>query len=165
MLKVTVPSLNLLRQTLKKFPQKIDTALRNPAFTQPAAKLFEAAAQKRIGEGVRPPLLAKTLREKSRLGYSNTPLVRSRVGRNTITGVASGDGVVLTLKGYMAAHHFGVQKSVSVKSFTRKSKSRGGKTTTVKAHNRRLNLPARPFLGVLKPSEETSLLKYLTRAF
>ena len=47
---------------------------------------------------------------------------------------------------YADVHQFGFNDKVKIKAFKRKSKS--GKTSLVKAHERNLNIEKRPFLGL-----------------
>lgn len=45
---------------------------------------------------------------------------------------------------YAALHQFGLKKTLNIKSHQRKTKTG---TATVKAHTRKVDMPARPFLG------------------
>lgn len=65
--------------------------------------------------------------------------------RNSFHRVADATSVRMgTDRPYAAAHQFGLKKALNIRSHQRKTKAG---TTTVKAHTRAVNFPARPFLG------------------
>lgn len=173
MLKIDVTGLDALQARLTDFALRLATATRSPEFLNPAGVLFSTAAKRRIAEGGLPPfkpLLAATIAR--RRDRSSQPLLDTGLGRRSISHQVSGGTFYLTLKAYMFAHHTGVRQTVSVEAHRRKVKSRDvrrGKAKSsgvgfVKAHSRRMNLPARPFLGILTESETSELRDILVRA-
>lgn len=89
--------------------------------------------------------------------------------RNSFTYRASGTRLVLgTAVAYAAAHHFGLDKAVSVPSHRRLVKKAYGKTLKfpvwahVKAHSFNPKIPARPFL-MIQENDKASILGILRR--
>jgi phage gpG-like protein len=72
------------------------------------------------------------------------PLVDTGEGRRSIEARADATGATLTANKYMQAHNDGVNKTVSVRSFTR---TRKGRSESVRGFSRQMNLPQRQFTG------------------
>ncbi len=67
---------------------------------------------------------------------------------------------------YAAAHQFGLKKSLNIRPHRRKVKGRNKRgvqagVTFVKAHTRKVNLPARPFLGFRAYRDRRELIETL----
>jgi phage gpG-like protein len=175
MLKVKIQGFDETRKTLDKLNTNIQTLTRNRVALNAVGVFLSAAAKKRISEGGLPPfkpLKAATVAQKH--GGAGQILIDSGIGRRSVTTEVQGGELYYVLNRYMAAHHFGFKGTVDVPAHRRKIKGRNigrGKKKTasgvafVKAHQRKMNLPERPFLGILNAQEERSLgdilVKYL----
>ena len=123
--------------------------------------VVHASVKQNFSSGGRPgwPALKKRqgepLRDTGRLMASVT--TRAGVVRETHTATSHVLEIGTNVK-YANAHQFGVNKSVNVRAHARKGKP-------VRAHSRRMNIPARPFL-VLQAQDKTEIMQvfsdYLT---
>jgi phage gpG-like protein len=173
MLKVKIQGFDETRKTLDKLNANIQTLTRNRAALDAVGVLLSAAAKKRISDGGLPSfkrLANSTIKQKR--GGSGQILINTGIGRRSVTTEVQGGELYYVLNRYMAAHHFGFKGTVDVPAHRRKVKSRNigkGKKKTasgvafVKAHKRQMNLPERPFLGILNAQEERSLGDILAR--
>lgn len=111
-------------------------------------KLAESTKLKMIGGKRRGYRLSGIMRAGAARTLSMHKIL-SRSGQlaSSITMSVSGNNLTIgTNKIYAAAHQFGVDKDVQVKSHTRTSSK--GRSYTVNAFSRHMLLPARPFLVV-----------------
>jgi len=172
-MKVKLSGFDEALQTLKALEVKVVTMSRNRDVLNAVGVLLAAAAKKRISEGGLPPfkpLKMSTVAQKH--GGAGQILIDSGIGRRSVTTEVQGGELYYVLNRYMAAHHFGFKGTVDVPAHRRKIKGRNigrGKKKTasgvafVKAHQRKMNLPERPFLGILNAQEERSLGDILAR--
>ncbi len=163
--------------TLKRLKQ-VEINTRNishdPEALRAVGVLLSAAAKKRITEGGLPPfepLNTATLKRRRGGGEGGKILMDTGIGRRSVTTEVQGVELFYVLNKYMAIQNFGFQGIVSIGVHRRKVKSRnvtrGKKKSSgvafVKAHTRKMNLPARPFLGVLNAKEQVALGEIVAR--
>lgn len=93
--------------------------------------------------------------------HVQTGTLRRSINRETIVTGSTVTGQVGTNVRYAAVHEYGFRGSVNVRSYTR-STANGG-ATTVRAHTRQMDLPARSFLRTTL-AEDADHIRLVLRA-
>lgn len=162
--------------------ETIARVVKSPKFLQPFGVLLVSEAQRVIKSGEVRPLLSESYRRKKvKQGFSANPLLRT-IGWRSLGSEVLGNELFISMPRHMSVHQFGFEGSVSVSAHRRQVKSRNvlGATTAkgrrkkfggqasgvgfVKAHTRKVKLPARPFLGILSPFAQQQAVTIAARA-
>lgn len=172
MINVGIIGYDEVKKRFSGIPGAFDAALKSYDFLNPTGAMLVSAGKKRIDEGLKPDLNPKYKKQKTAKGYSSKPLVRT-IGRRSINHFIVGGELWIGMAYHMGVHHFGYKGAVKIPAHKRKNKSRDKKSkrkkvagveTNVKAHTRFMNIPARPYLGILKDTERSELTGFLIRA-
>ena len=162
MITIKIDGLDRLEQRLSNAAKNLGGALKSRDFLIPAGALLVNAAKKRIDETLSPPLNPDYKKQKTAKGYSPKPLIRT-IGRRSINFSVESGRLWIGLAKHMAIHNQGYSGSVTVSAHRRKGR-RGKKSVLVKSHSRRINIPRREFLGILKANEDKTLTRFLSNA-
>lgn len=105
---ISLSGLDDLAKTLTDFEKRVSDATKNPEVLKRVGLIIANSAKERITDGrISPPLAASTKRKKLKDGYSDKPLLRKGLLRQSLSFEVRSNELYMTAIEYGIYHQFG----------------------------------------------------------